>query len=230
MLTEPLTIYGIRITGLAYSLKDGRIASRLTVTCHLDVPVAKALGCRDLLFLENETPKEGFARLDLDTACERYRALFECLDPELKQTFEIDGDACDAFCVDRLEGGAFRLRFRLPHMANLHGPLAFLEQIGTAQSWMKLTPARSAALFETIELGGEAEVVTQDDQPTLTTLSEITTEEQTGDDRSVAEVPPGDAQEAWDDYSARERGGSSQRHTRRSERKGGRRFIAIDAF
>lgn len=146
MLTEPVTIPDARIVGLSYALESGFVSSRLTVTSRLLPALATALGCSELLFLDDGTPKTGFARLDLDTCCEQYHASFECAAPELKQEFTIEGDVCDGFCVDRTENNEFRLRFRLHHTGNLHGPLAFVEQIGTGSSLMRLTP-RQALLF-----------------------------------------------------------------------------------
>lgn len=146
MLTEPVMISEARIVGLSYALKNGFVSSRLTVTSRLLPALATALGCSELLFLHDGTPKTGFARLDLDTYCEQYHASFECAAPELKQEFTIEGDVCDGFCVDRTENNEFRLRFRLHHTGNLHGPLAFVEQIGTGSSLVRLTP-KQALLF-----------------------------------------------------------------------------------
>ncbi len=146
MLTEPVMISEARIVGLSFALKDGFVSSRLTVTSRLLPGLATALGCSELLFLHDGTPKTGFARLDLDTCCEQYHASFECAAPELKQEFTIEGDVCDGFCVDRTENNEFRLRFRLHHTGNLHGPLAFVEQVGTGSSLIRLTP-KQALLF-----------------------------------------------------------------------------------
>jgi len=143
MLTEPVTMSGVRIAGLSYLLKEGLVSSRVTVMTRLIPALASALGCSELLFLDNGTPKEGFARLDLDTYCEQYHATFECAAPELRQEFTIEGEVCDGFCVDRTENNDFRLRFRLHHTGNLHGPLAFVEQIGTASSVVHLTPKQT---------------------------------------------------------------------------------------
>jgi hypothetical protein len=150
MLTEPVIIPDARIVGLSYALKGGFVSSRLTVTSGLLPALATALGCSELLFLEDGTPKSGFARLDLDTCCEQYCAVFECAAAELKQEFTIEGDVCDGFCVDRTENNEFRLRFRLHHRENLHGPLAFVEQIGTGSSLVRLTP-KQALLFAAAE-------------------------------------------------------------------------------
>jgi len=146
MLTEPVTMSGVRIAGLSYLLKEGLVSSRVTAVTRLVPALASALGCSELLFLDNGTPKEGFARLDLDTYCEQYRVRFECAAPELREGFTIEGEVCDGFCVDRTENNDFRLRFRLHHTRNLHGPLAFVEQIGTASSVVHLTP-KQARLF-----------------------------------------------------------------------------------
>jgi hypothetical protein len=150
MLTEAVTIPGVQIIGLSYSLKDGLVSNRLTVTSRLDPALATSLRCSELLFLENGTPKTGFAGLDLDTCCEQYRASFECIDPELKQEFTIEGDICDGFSVERLDSGEFRLRFRLHHTSNLHGPLAFVEEVGTACAVLRLSPLQQR-LFEIAE-------------------------------------------------------------------------------
>lgn len=143
ILTEAITISGVRIAGLSYSLKEGLISSKLTVVMRLVPVLASALGCSELLFLENGMPKGGFARLDLDTCCEHYHATFECVAPELKQEFTIEGDVCDGFSVERTDNNDFRLRFRLHHTANLHGPLTFVELIGTASSIIRLTPKQT---------------------------------------------------------------------------------------
>ena len=153
ILSEPITIASGHIAALSYSLKDGLVSSTVTVRSVLTPELAASLGCQEMLFLDDGTPKDGFAKLELDTCCEQYRAEFRCTDPEIKQGFTIEGQACDRFCVTRTDSNVFDIRFRLHHTTNLHGPLAFVEQTGAALIVVRLVP-KQGQLFHT-ESDGE---------------------------------------------------------------------------
>ena len=98
MLDKPIALKAVQITALAPRLKEGVLLHRLAVTGLLTRDLASDLGCQDLVFLENGSPKQGFSKFDLDVECGAFRATFEA-DPDLKQRFELTGDSCEGFVV-----------------------------------------------------------------------------------------------------------------------------------
>ncbi len=155
MLDKPITLKAVQITALAHRLKEGILLHRLAVSGLLTRELAADLGCQDLVFLENGTPKRGFTKFDLDVECGAYRASFEA-DPDLKQRFEITGDSCETFVVKRTETGSFLLSWRMNYHGDPHPALAYLEAVGGADSALQIVPLEQQ-LFTGTHINGAAD-------------------------------------------------------------------------
>ncbi len=146
MLDKPIALKAVQITALAPRLKEGVLLHRLAVTGLLTRDLASDLGCQDLVFLENGSPKQGFSKFDLDVECGAFRATFEA-DPDLKQRFELTGDSCEGFVVKRTEDGLFQLSWRMNYHGDPHPALAYLEAVGGAGSALQIVPLEQQDLF-----------------------------------------------------------------------------------
>ena len=154
MLDKPITLKAVQITALAHRLKEGVLLHRLAVTGLLTRELASELGCQDLVFLENGAPKQGFTKFDLDVECGAFRATFEA-DPDLKQHFELIGDACESFVVKRNEAGSFQLSWRMNYHGDPHPALAYLEAVGGGDSALRIVPLEQQQLFEGAQEAGD---------------------------------------------------------------------------
>lgn len=166
MLDRPITWKAVQITGLAHRIKEGILLHRLAVSGLLTRELATDLGCQDLVFLENGSPKRGFTKFDLDVECGAFRAFFEA-DPSLQQRFELTGDSCDSFVVKRTENGVFQLSWRMNYHGNPHPTLAYLEAVGGADSALQIVPLDQQQLFK----GANTSETVLSDQTTSSTNS-----------------------------------------------------------
>ena len=146
MLDKPITLKAVQITALAHRLKEGMLLHRLAVTGLLTRELAADLGCQDLVFLENGSPKQGFSKFDLDVECGAFRATFEA-DPDLKQRFELTGDSCERFVVKRTESGLFQLSWRMNYHGDPHPALVYLETVGGGDSALQIVSLEQQQLF-----------------------------------------------------------------------------------
>ncbi len=149
MLDKPISLEAVQITALAHRLKEGMLLHRLAVTGLLTRELAADLGCQDLVFLENGTPKQGFSKFDLDVECGAFRATFEA-DPDLKQRFELTGDSCEDFVVKRTDDGSFQLSWRMNYRGDPRPALAYLEAVGGGGSALQIVPLEQQDLFTNI--------------------------------------------------------------------------------
>ena len=154
MLDKPITLRAVQITALAHRLKEGILLHRLSVSGLLTRELAAELGCQDLVFLDNGTPKHGFTKFDLDVECGAFRASFEA-DPDLKQRFQLTGDACEGFVVKRTEAGELLLSWRMDYHGDPHPALAYLEAVGSADSALRIVPLEQQQLFEGAQEAGD---------------------------------------------------------------------------
>jgi hypothetical protein len=166
VMEHRIYIKQVQITAVSHKLKDGIMTHSLSVSGHLDQKLAQHLGCADLVFLQNGTPRQGFPQLPLDAECGAFRALFEA-DPELRQQFEITGDNCNGFVVKRNENGSLSLRFRLHYHGNPHPALGYLEAVGSGASTLALSPLEQGELFaiDAESAGTEAAEPGEDSEP-----------------------------------------------------------------
>jgi hypothetical protein len=146
VLDKPITLRAVQITALAHRLKEGILLHRLSVSGLLTRELAAELGCQDLVFLDNGTPKHGFTKFDLDVECGAFRASFEA-DPDLKQRFELTGDSCESFVVKRTDNGLFQLSWRMNYHGDPHPALAYLEAVGGGDAALRIVPLDQQQLF-----------------------------------------------------------------------------------
>ena len=77
MFSKPIEIWDAVITAIHHNVEDGAVQSRILVTGTLNPDLADELGTKTLVFASNGTPKGGFSKLELDTGCAAFRAVFE---------------------------------------------------------------------------------------------------------------------------------------------------------
>ncbi len=143
MFSKPIEIWDAVITAIHHKVEDGAVQSRILVTGTLNPDLADELGTRTLVFASNGTPKGGFSKLELDTGCAAFRAVFEA-DPSLKQSFElISGDSTDRYIVERGAEGVLRLKLRLNYHGDPHEVLAYVGVVGSGESMLKIVPLQT---------------------------------------------------------------------------------------
>lgn len=151
--SEPIEVGDAVITAINHKLKDGSVISRILVKGTLSQSLASQLGIGGLAFLANGAPKEGFARLELSTGCQAFRAVLES-DPALKQSIEITGDSSDKYLVERGAEGVLRLKFRLNYTGgDPHQALAYVMAVGSGESLLRVIP-----LQQELDLNQESDV------------------------------------------------------------------------
>lgn len=139
MFSEPIEFPGAVVKTVVFKKKDGVNQTRIDVQCGVTEAVARELGCRDVLYLKNGAPRQGFTGTELDTGCKSLRALFQP-DKTLKQSLEINGDQAEGFYVERASSGDYRLSFQL-HCSI--APLEiwnYVDRVGDAPAILKLAP------------------------------------------------------------------------------------------
>ena len=146
MFDKAITFKAVQITAVAHRLKEGILLHKLSVSGLLTRELATELGCEDLIFLDTGAPKQGFTKFELDVECGAFRASFEA-DPDLKQRFEVTGDACESFVVKRTENGVFQLSWRMNYHGDPHPALAYLEAVGSGDSALQIVPLEQQQLF-----------------------------------------------------------------------------------
>jgi hypothetical protein len=144
---QSILIRQAQIHSINHRLKDGRLSHSIVISGALDQNLAQELGCRELIFLNNGMPRQGFPQLPLDISCGPFRVTFEA-DPDLHQQFEITGDTCDRFLVKRNENGSLHLRLRLNFHGDPHGALAYVQAVGSGASLLSFTVLEQQALFQ----------------------------------------------------------------------------------
>ena len=143
---QAILINQAQIHSINHKLKDGRLSHSILISGALDENLARELGCEELVYLKNGTPRQGFPQLPLDVSCGAFRVRFEA-DPDLHQQFEIAGDTCDRFLVKRNENGSLQLRLRLNFHGDPHPALAYAEVVGNGRSTLSLTIVEQQPLF-----------------------------------------------------------------------------------
>lgn len=143
---QSILIRQVQIHSINHKLKDGRLSHGILISGALDQNLARELGCEELVYFKNGTPRQGFPQLPLDVSCGAFRVRFEA-DPDLHHQFEIAGDTRDRFLVKRNENGSLQLRLRLNFHGDPHPALAYAEVVGNARSLLSLTILEQQPLF-----------------------------------------------------------------------------------
>jgi hypothetical protein len=196
MFSKPIEVWDAQITSVHLKTEDSKVQTRIMVTGSLDADLAEDLGARHVLFSDNGTPKQGYSKLQLDTRCQSFRAVFEA-DPALKQSFEIlAGDSTDRYIVERQADGVLQLKLRLNYHGDPHHALAYIMAVGDSQSILKIVPLQQ-------ELDGEKREDDEDED----------TDEDEDDDEEPEEEPV--QQELVKPEPARQRLITGRRHAKK---------------
>jgi hypothetical protein len=139
MFSEAVEVWDATISAIQHRIKDGTVSTRLMVAGELNESLADRLGCKDLCYAKNGTPKGGFSSVELDTGCQSCRVMFEP-DPALKQQLELNIDQADNFLVERNGDGKFRLKLRLHCMGEPFAALGYVLAVGTSPAVLTITP------------------------------------------------------------------------------------------
>lgn len=143
MYSDEVQISDAVITAIHHKIEDDNLQTRISVTGTLLPDLAERLGCRDVIFAKNGTPKGGYSTVQLDTGCKAYRAVFQS-DPALKQTFELmSGDSTDRYVAERVADGVIKLKFRLNYHGVPHEAIAYVLAIGSGESRLKIVPLQT---------------------------------------------------------------------------------------
>lgn len=149
--TEELQLSSTQISKIDLKMKDGgAIQSRLQIKTILTPELAQQLGCHDIVFGENDTPREGFTDVALDGGCAAFRALFEVTG--LTQTLELNGDSVTDVEIDKVRDGLLRMRLRLNVTGDPMQLINYWMQVGEAYGHCKVSPlAQELAAVESID-------------------------------------------------------------------------------
>jgi len=66
---QSILINQAQIHSINHKLKDGRLSDSILISGALDQNLARELGCEELVYLKNGTPRQGFPQLPLDVIC-----------------------------------------------------------------------------------------------------------------------------------------------------------------